>query len=204
MRDYNLVNRTVHALMDEPDPNNMEKTIATYFLLELDIVRYALEATNENFPREQVAAAYTNFMEFYENAKAEFSKLQQEMYSLYDEIKELENEIFQAESAWEGYYATKDVLEFQIEECGIMHPFRKAELKKELSIHLQSESSLPEWPDELFTKVHFKTQEYEQKKEMCTNLQKDFDKLEQIAKKLADKLNPVKELARNIMPKRHK
>ena len=203
MKEYNLTQRTAHAVSDA-NVENPEKTLADDVLLEIDVVRYALEATNENFPREQVAEVYTNFMEFYEKAKEEFAKLQQEMYSLYDEIKELENEIFQAESAWEGYYATKDVLEFQIEECGIMHPFRKAELKKELSIHLQSESSLPEWPDELFTKVHFKTQEYEQKKEMCTNLQKDFDKLEQIAKKLIDKLNPVKELAKNIMPKRHK
>lgn len=202
MKDYNLVNRTVHALMDEPDPNNMEKTIATYFLLELDIVRYALEATNENFPREQVSEVYTNFMEFYEKAKEEFVKLQQEMNSMYEEIQKMRHDIQKAEDIFYSYQHKETQIQTQIEMCGVFHPFRKAELKEQLA-DLQKAGE-PELPKALYAKVEIKQQEYEQKKDLCTNLQKDFDKLEQIAKKLVDKLNPVKELARNIIPKRHK
>jgi len=201
MKEYNLTQRTAHAVSDA-NAESPEKTLADDVLLEIDVVRYALEATNENFPREQVKAAYTDFMAFYEKAKEELAKLQQEMYSLYDEIESLEKEIDQAETVYYAYHDKEERLEIDIDRCGAFHPFRKAELKRELA-ELHKEER-PEWPTELYYKSEPKKQEYEQKKELCTNLQKDFDKLEQIAKKLADKLNPVKELARNIMPKRHK
>lgn len=201
MKEYNLTQRTAHAVSDA-NAENPEKTLADDVLLEIDVVRYALEMINGNFPREQVAEAYDKFMDFWQKAISDYCQLKYGVGDLDREIQGMKKDIQTAESNFYSYQHKEEQIQTQIKICGYSHPFRKAELKRELA-ELQKEGK-PELPKSLYVEIKSKTEEYEQKKELFANLEKDFDKLSQIAQKLKEILKPAKELEKNIMPKRHK
>ena len=201
MKEYNLTQRTAHAVSDA-NAESPEKTLADDVLLEIDVVRYALEVIDGNFPREQVAEAYDKFMDFWQKALAEYTRLKSELHLLDQDMQGLNKDIQTAESIFYSYMNQEEHIQTQIKICGYSHPFRKAELKKELA-ELQKEGK-PELPKSLYAEIRSKTEEYGQKKELLANLDKDFSKLEQIAEKLKNKLNPAREIVKNIIPKRHK
>lgn len=194
MKEYNLKQRTAEALVTE-NTDEPEKTLENDVMLEVDIIRFAVEAANENLPIEQVREAYEKLKEFMPKILSDYCYWKNGLHCLDNEMDFIKSNIQDAESVFYSHDNKIKQIETQIDLCGVFHPFRKAELKEQLKT-LREEK--PELPKELYANLAMKKQEYEKTKDFFTQLDKDFDKLQQILEKLAEKLNPVKNLAKTV------